>query len=235
MRLLALDSAGSSSSAVIWQDGEIRAREAASGAHHSEQLLVLIERCLATAGCRLTRLHAIACGRGPGAFTGVRLALAVAQGLAYAAGLRIIPVSNLQASAERAGRVAGAPARLLVCQDARMQEVYWAAFERDGDATRLLGAEAVAPPAQVALPPAWTGAGEIWGIGSGFDACAAGLEPLAGRLARRVVLEGDAEDVARIAARLGCSHAVEPEQAVPVYLRDAVAQAPVAAPRCAPE
>ncbi len=230
MRLLALDAAGGSSSVVIWQHGRAIAQAAAGGAHHSEQLVALVERSLAEADLALTQLDAIACGRGPGAFTGVRLALSVAQGLAFACGLRIIAVSNLLAAAERASRLEGAPSRLLVCQDARMQEVYWAAYQVEAGGARLLGAEAVAPPAAVTLPPAWHGAGAVWGVGSGFAAYPGPLGVLAERLSRQVDLEGGAEEIARIAARLGMASAVEPERAAPVYLREQVVQAPPALP-----
>lgn len=227
MRLLALDSAGGSSSAAIWREGEVLAQASVALGHHSEQLLVLVEQCLAEAGVGLAQMDAIACGRGPGAFTGVRLALSVAQGLAYAAGRPVIAVSNLQAAAERATREPGAPSRLLVCHDARMHEVYWAAYERDaGGATRLVGAEAVGSPRSVALPTAWSGAGAAWGVGTGFVAYAAELEPLQACLTRRVPLEGQAGEVARVAARLGLGAAVAAEQAAPVYLRDEVVQAP---------
>lgn len=235
MRLLALDSAGGASSVALWDQGVVRAQVAVAGGHHSEQLLVLVEQCLVDAGLELGQLDAIACGRGPGAFTGVRLALSVAQGLAYAARRRVIPVSNLQAAAERAAREAEAPARLLVCQDARMHEVYWAAFERDADgATRRVGAEAVGPPAAVALPPAWSPASPTWGVGTGFAAYAAEFTSLRPRLAHCLPLEGRADDVARVAARLGLAAAVEPEQAAPVYLRDDVVQVSASAPGAPP-
>lgn len=226
MRLLALDSAGNSSSAAIWADGAVRAQAIVSGGHHGEQLVALVDQCLESAGLELARLDAIACGRGPGAFTGVRLAIAVSQGLAFAAHLPIIPVSNLQATAERARRLAGAPARLLVCQDARMHEVYWAAFDAGPDGVRRVGPESVTGPAAVALPAAWSGPGEIWGAGSGFEAYREAFQPLARCLARCLALEGNAEHVAGIAARLGLGEAVEPERAAPVYLRDNVVASP---------
>jgi tRNA threonylcarbamoyladenosine biosynthesis protein TsaB len=234
VRLLALDSAGSRSSVVVWRDGTLLAQAASSGAHHGEQLLALVEQCLASSGLALAQLDAIACGRGPGAFTGVRLAVATAQGLAYAARCGVIPVSNLQATAERAARLEGAPARLLVCHDARMQEVYWAACEADAAGTRLVGAEAVAAPAAVSLPAGWELGPAPWGVGTAFDPCPAALEPLAARLARRIVLEADAEAIACIAARMGVGAAVDPEQAAPLYLRDDVVRPAAAAPAHVP-
>lgn len=232
MKLLAVDSAGSGSSVAVWRDGALLGHASARGSHHSEQLLALVEQCLAATGLALAACDAIACGRGPGAFTGVRLAVSVAQGLAFATRRPVIPVSNLEAAAERAARQAGAPARLLVCQDARMQEVYWAAYERAAAGLTLLGAEAVTAPAAVQTPNRWAGAGPVWGVGGGFDAYPLPLAALRARLAQCIALEADAEDVARVAERLGPEHAVDPEQAAPLYLRDDVAAPP--SPRAGP-
>ena len=107
-----------------------------------------------------------------------------------------------------------------------MHEVYWAAFEAGPGGVRRVGAESVASPADVALPTAWPGPGEIWGVGSGFEAYREAFEPLARCLARCLALEGDAEHIAGIAARLGLDEAVEPERAAPVYLRDNVVASP---------
>lgn len=226
MKLLALDTAGSASSVAIWRDGAVLTRAGAPGSHHSEHVLALIEAIMDESGVRLTELDAVACGRGPGAFTGVRLAVCLAQGLAYAADLPIIPVSNLEAAAERAWGLEAAPPRLLVCQDARMHEVYCAAYERSGTEVAAVSPEAVGRPESVALPAAWEDAGPIWGVGTGFDAYPALSERFRGRLGRMLSLESRAEDVARVAARLGLGHAVAAEQAAPIYLRDDVAAAP---------
>jgi tRNA threonylcarbamoyladenosine biosynthesis protein TsaB len=226
VKLLALDSAGSSSSVVVWRDGALLGRASERGGHHGEQLLALVEQCLQTAGLALTELDAIACGRGPGAFTGVRLAVSVAQGLAFAAGRPVLAVSNLEAAAEGALRQFAAPARLLVCHDARMHEVYWAAYERGATGLALLGVESVAAPAAVGLPDRWTGTGPVWGVGTGFGAYPGALAALSARLERCIALEADAEDIARVAARLGLQRAVDPELAAPLYLRDDVAAPP---------
>jgi len=226
MKLLALDTAGSASSVAVWRDGEVLARTGAAGSHHSEHVLELIESIMAEAGLRLADLNAVACGRGPGAFTGVRLAVGLAQGLAFAAELPVIPVSNLAAVAGRAHGIEGAPSRLLVCQDARMHEVYWATCERAADGSVLSGPEAVGRPESVALPAAWHTADVAWGIGTGFDAYPELAARLGTRLARWLALESRAEDIARLAARLGMAQAVSPEQAAPVYLRDDVVAVP---------
>jgi tRNA threonylcarbamoyladenosine biosynthesis protein TsaB len=226
LKLLALDSAGSASTVAVWRDGELLTRDGAAGGHHSEHLLSLLDAVLVESGLRLADLDAIAVGRGPGAFTGVRLAIGVAQGLAFAAQLPVIPVSNLEAAAERAAALQDAPARLLVCQDARMHEVYWAAYERSAAGLVPAGAEAVARPQAVTLPVDWEAFAPAWGVGTGFDAYPALLQGVRARLARCLPIESRAEDVARVAVRGGLSHGLSPELLAPLYLRDDVAALP---------
>jgi tRNA threonylcarbamoyladenosine biosynthesis protein TsaB len=226
MRLLALDTAGRSSSVAVWRDGEILTRAGEAGSHHSEHVLALIEAIMSESGLRLADLDAVACGRGPGAFTGVRVAVCMAQGLAFAADLPVIAVSNLEAAAERALGIEGAPSRLVVCQDARMHEVYWAAYQRAAAGITAASAESVGRPKSVTLPAAWSNADVVWGVGTGFEAYPSLAECLGARLARWLPLESRAEDVARVAARLGQAQAVSAEQAAPVYLRDDVVAAP---------
>ncbi len=226
MKLLALDTAGSASSVAVWRDGAVLTRTGAAGGHHSEHMLALVEAVMAESGLRLVDLDAVACGRGPGAFTGVRLAVGLAQGLAFAAGLPVIVVSNLEAVAWRACDIDGVPSRLLVCQDARMHEVYWAAYERAPAGVMARSPEAVGRPESVTLPVAWAQAGVVFGVGTGFDAYPELPARLATRLARWLPLESRAEDIARLAARLGLAQAVSPEEAAPVYLRDDVAALP---------
>lgn len=184
----------------------------------------MVEQLLAQSELTLQRLDAIAFGRGPGSFTGVRLAVAVAQGLGFAAGLPLLPVSDLRALARQALAQDGAPARVLICQDARMTEVYWACFERPGAAATP---EAVSPPAAVGLPQAWLDGGRVCAAGSGFEAYPALLEnpaltlaPVWGELRPRAI------EVAQLAAEDGLASAVPPDQAQPVYLRDEVATLP---------
>ena len=101
MKILALDTAGDWCSAALWQDGEVSGRECRTERGHGGQVLGLIDTVLREAGIALGVLDAIAFGRGPGAFTGLRLAASVTQGLAFAAGLPVIPVSNLRALAQQ--------------------------------------------------------------------------------------------------------------------------------------
>lgn len=156
MRFIALDSSTEWCSAALWRDGEIAAIERRADHRHGELLLPMIERLLAQAELGAHDLDGVAFAAGPGAFTGLRIACGIAQGLAFAHNLPVVGISSLEALAE----CAGAP-RVIACLDARMHEVYCAAFERRGDAWRaVVDAECVAPR-DIGIPPGegWTGAG----------------------------------------------------------------------------
>jgi tRNA threonylcarbamoyladenosine biosynthesis protein TsaB len=226
VKLLALDTATELCSAALWLDGAVRSRESSRTHSHSELILPLIEQLLEEAGVRLAQLDAIAFGRGPGGFTGVRLAAGVAQGLAFAAQLPLLPISDLRALAAQALLLAGDPRCALICQDARMDEVYWGCFELRGEQLHAVSAEAVAAPGTVVLPPAWDGL-LVAGAGSGFDAYSAQLADVAGQLgALYPQLRPRAQEIVLLAAQDGLGCAIPPEQAQPVYLRDDVAQRP---------
>src|SRR4029450_7096418 len=132
-----------------------------AGQMHSERLLPLIDAVLAEAGCTLADLDAIAFGAGPGAFTGVRIACGVAQGVGLGADRPLIAVSTLEALAHAAWRIHGAT-RVFACLDARMREVYVAGYERSADRWETRLAAAVLAPGAIALPDAgpWFGAGD---------------------------------------------------------------------------
>jgi len=225
VKILAIDSATELCSAALWIDGECLSREGARPRGSGELVLGMVAELLEQAGLALARLDMIAFGRGPGAFTGVRLAVAVAQGLGFAAGIPLLPVSDLRALAQRALAQQGAPVRTLICQDARMGEVYWGCFEH-GSGAQAVTPEAVAAPSAVRLPEAWAGQA-VCAAGSGFEAyvtlqalAAGGLTPVWGDLRPRAL------EVAQLAALEGMGQAVPPERAQPVYLRDEVAALP---------
>ncbi len=232
MKLLALDSATERCSVALWLDGACGAREATRDRSHSELLLPMIAALLDETGVTLRELDAIAFGRGPGGFTGVRLAAGIAQGLGFAAELPLLPISDLRALAAQALLLPGAPPRALICQDARMGEVYWGCFERLAETILAVGPEAVGAPGTLVLPPAFRGE-RVCGAGSGFAAHAAVLAPLAaGLTAVSADLRPRAVEIALLAAQGGLANAVPAEEALPVYLRDDVAQVP--APAMAP-
>lgn len=232
MKLLALDTATEWCSVALWQDGEILDREANAERAHGGQVLSLIDAVLAEAGIGLGALDALAFGRGPGAFTGLRLAASVTQGLAFAAGLPVIPVSDLRALAQQLLSRPHQDARVLVCHDARMGEVYWAGFRSLGGRAQPDTPEYVAAPKNMLdAAAAWLGAGLANGAGSGFAAYPE-LSVLRPRLqVVRADIHPRAQEIAWLAAGDGLGLAVPPEQALPVYVRDNVAVVPGTAAR----
>jgi len=225
VRILAIDTATENCSAALLFDAQLLQREQLLERGHAEAILPMVDELLAAAHLRFYALSAIAFGRGPGAFTGVRLAASVTQGLAFGAGVPVVPVSDLQAVAQRALDAHGAVDRVLVCADARMHEVYWGCFERSADGlARPSDAEHVTPPASVRLPGGWEHRGQLAGAGSGF----ATYPELRAGLSLDVVLEGllpRAVEVARLAVpEVAAGRFFPAEQALPVYLRDDVAR-----------
>ena len=233
MKILALDTATENCSAALFINGTLLEREQLLGRGAAEAILPMVHELLAAAAVALRELDAIAFGRGPGGFTGVRLAASVTQGLAFGAGLRVVPVSDLQALAQRVLAAEPATGRVLACLDARMREVYWGAFERSEAGFALAAApECVVAPEQVSLPVAWSTPPAPIGAGSGFDAYPQLKAALAGRLGGvRERLLPRAREIAQLAvAEVAAGRLLAPEGAVPVYLRDNVAQ-----PRAAPK
>ena len=224
MNILALDTATENCSAALWQDGRLSACEELLARGHAERILPMVDELLREAGVELAAVDAIAFGRGPGAFTGVRLAASVTQGLAFGAGLPVVPVSDLAALAQRVLDGEPAAERVLVCNDARMQELYWGCFERQADGLAAAsGAEHVGGMDSIVLPGTWPD--RVHAVGSGFAA----FPPLAATLGTALtrVHEGlwpRAGEIARLAVPLVRSGAVLPAaDALPVYLRDEVA------------
>lgn len=217
MKLLAFDTATEACTVMICSDGTSYER-VEYGQRRAERLLVLVDEVLAEAGLALSRLDAIAFGRGPGSFTGLRISAAVAQGLAFGADLPVVPVSSLAALAQGADA-----SRVLAAVDARMQQVYWAAYERGADGlVELRGAEVVVAPTAVPLP---AGAGWV-GAGSGWDRYAPALQARLGACVQhwQANCYPQARGVAALgAAAFNAGKAVGPEQALPVYIRDNVA------------
>jgi len=197
-------------SVALWRDGELSAVEERAGHRHGELALPMLERLLAAARLGAADLEAVAFGAGPGAFTGLRIACGLAQGLALARGLPVIGIPTLEALAEECGAE-----RVVACLDARMGEVYYSALEKRGARwEEVVGAQCVAPAA-APRPP-----GEGWvGCGNGFAVYGAmGLHPVYPEV------HPTAAAVVRLAApRLAAGEGVDAGEAVPHYLRDKVA------------
>jgi tRNA threonylcarbamoyladenosine biosynthesis protein TsaB len=221
MKVLALDTATENCSAALWVDGIVWQRELEAERGHAELILGMIDELLRESAIRLVDLDAIAFGRGPGSFTGVRLAASVTQGLAFGAGVPVVPISDLQAVAQR-----GAAQHILVCNDARMQEVYWACFELGPEGLMLpAGIERVSKPSDVHLPEDWAAQSSI-GVGRGFAAYTSLRETLADQLTNiDATLLPRAREIALLAvANVRAGRVLPPEEAVPVYIRDDVAR-----------
>ena len=217
MKLLALETATEACSAAVWVDGTVLERYEIAPRRHAALILPMVEAVLAEAELTMHQLDAIAVGRGPGAFTGVRIAIGVAQGLAFAGDLPVVPISTLAALALGAAREMG-QTRIATALDARMGEVYWGTWAVSDDRVALLGEERVCAPVLVTAPP-----DEWFGVGSGWSAYAAALS-------QRLTVSGwlderypHASDIARLAADPARRDSwMTAEQALPVYLRDRV-------------
>jgi tRNA threonylcarbamoyladenosine biosynthesis protein TsaB len=217
MKLLVLDTSTEWCSAALWLDGRVLARRVLAEQRHSSLLLPMVDELLREAGLGLRQLDGIGYGAGPGSFTGLRIACAVTQGLAFGADLPVVGVSTLESIAEQTGAT-----RVLTVLDARMAEVYWAAYRRDDDSWRALSAPQLALPESVALPED----GEWVGAGNGFAALGEVLRPrLAAQLARiDETLMPDAAAMVPLAVRaFERGEGIDAALAAPIYLRDKVA------------
>ncbi len=219
MKLLALETSTETCSAALHADGECRARSEHAPGRHAELLLPMIDALLAEAGFPASRLDAIGFGRGPGSFTGLRVGAGVVQGIAWAAALPVIPISSLAVLAQAAlGQT-----RILSAIDARMGQIYCAGYYRQAQGlVHLEGAERLLYPAQLRAPDEhrW------YGTGSGWKIHGAELAP---RLGRQLLGWDDRDALATALIPLALDSArrgamLSAEQAVPVYLRDQVAQ-----------
>lgn len=223
MRILAIDTATEACSVALWNDGTTFAHFELCPREHTQRILPLVRAALADADVKLTDLDALAFGRGPGSFTGVRIGIGIAQGLALGAELPMIGVSTLATMAQGAWRKTGAT-RVLAAIDARMGEVYWAEYQRDADGVwQGEATEAVLKPEAVSerlqqLDGSWAMVGTGWGAWPELVA----NSPLT--LTDGEMLLPTAEDMLPIARQLFAAQKwVAVEQAEPVYLRNEVA------------
>jgi tRNA threonylcarbamoyladenosine biosynthesis protein TsaB len=221
MKLLGLDTSGDACSAALFLDGAVIQRLELEPRRHGELILGMLHGLLEEAGLSLQALDAIAFGRGPGSFTGVRIAVAVAQGVAFGAGLPTVPVSTLAALAQGVYRRSG-HRRILAALDARMGEVYWGGYELGPEEIVVAtGAELVCVPDQVPVPEG----GGWWGAGPGWSAHGVNLGSRIGTALDGMAPDAicEAQDIVRLAAVMAeKGELVSPESAQPVYLRDRV-------------
>ncbi len=221
MKILALDTATEACSVALGIGDRVIERYVEIERGHAEQILPMIDAVLAEGGLTLRQLDALAFGRGPGGFTGVRLAASVAQGLAFGAELGVVPVSDLAAVAQRALQLDPEARRVLVVNDARMREVYWAEFDAG---IELLGDERVDSPANVVISDQvgtnWVAAGRglvAWpDLARRCRAAGATLQP--------DLLPRAAEILALARPRVAARQLLDPTDALPVYVRERVAE-----------
>ena len=220
MRVLALDAATEACSAALLADGVLISRSNESGKSNAVKILRMAEELMAEAQVSLSMLDGIAASIGPGAFTGVRISVAVAQGLAFGADLKVVPVTTLEALALQV--LEGPGSRALACLDARMGEVYWGCFDWDAACGVVQsGALRVGPPSSVALDLG----GQYVGVGRGFSAYPVlGMLPGVTTDAARSTALPNAREIARLGARrLAAGGALDAADLKPLYLRDKVA------------
>jgi tRNA threonylcarbamoyladenosine biosynthesis protein TsaB len=216
VRLLALDSSTDTLSVACGDGATFAVREERAGPAHAERVLPRVREVLAECGYALGALDAIAFGAGPGAFTGVRIACGIAQGLGLGSGVPLVPVGTLDALAQEAWRAHGA-VEVAACLDARMREVYAATFVRDGDEWRAVRPPTVGAPDDVVATARAFGAGDAFAL----------YPQLAARLAlarHDATLKPTARAIGELAApRVRRGETVAARDAEPVYVRHRVA------------
>jgi tRNA threonylcarbamoyladenosine biosynthesis protein TsaB len=221
MKILAIDTATERCSVALDIDGTLVDRSTDTPRGHADLILPMVQSLLNDAGLALAQLDGIAYGRGPGSFTGVRIAVGVVQGLAFGAGLPTAGISNLAAVAQQVA-VLGYQVgdRLLVCMDARMGEVYWGVFQCGPDGlVDAVTEEAVAPPERVVETLRSQTVSVV--AGTGFQA----YPPLAAIAASRAfpTLLPRARDIAVLGGReFASGRGQKAVDAQPVYLRNQV-------------
>lgn len=221
--ILALDTSTDACSVALNADGVITSLFEVAAKSHTQRLLPMVDELLQAKGCDLADLDAIAFGRGPGSFTGLRICAGIVQGLAFGANLPVIPVSTLEAMA--VGFYRANPALQLpvgVALDARMDEVYWGLFAREGTLVKPLGDE------EVISPDVLAGRADIAqlgfaAVGPGWHYPAMQALKANGKIDGGLDVHPHAENMALIAARLfAAGHTLSALEAQPVYLRDSV-------------
>jgi tRNA threonylcarbamoyladenosine biosynthesis protein TsaB len=220
LKLLAIETATDSCSVALWDNGQVRELFEAAERRQTERVLPMVESLLAEAGWRLADLDAIGFGHGPGAFTGVRVAVSVAQGLGFAANLPLVGISTLAATAHTAALQYG-DGEWLIGFDARMNELYMGGYRcRQGVLESLLPDCLAAP---TALPLLADGQWRGGGSGALHLSALRSAWPTLGEW-HEALLPHAASVAALAVQQYAAGAAVAAEQARPVYLRDRVIQ-----------
>ncbi len=217
LKILAFDTSTEYCSVALFLDGAIKSQEVLAGQRHSELVLPMVRHGLAEAGLALTQLDGIAFGAGPGSFTGLRIACGIAQGLAFGADLPVSGICTLEALAQEAGG-----GRVIAALDARMSQIYHAAYEEGPDGWRSVTGPALCSPQDAPVVP-----DDNWiGCGSGFDTYDQVLRARYGQRIKHSLsgLRPHARSIVRLAApRFAKGEGIDPAGAMPLYIRDKVA------------
>jgi len=219
MNLLAIETATECCSVALVAGARVFERSELAPRRHAELLLPMCDAVLADAGLARRDLDALAVGRGPGAFTGVRLAVSAAQGIALALGIPVVPVSSLAALAMQAPDDG---ADVLAVIDARMGEVYAGLFRRNGECVEAIGEETVGRADALRLPS--SGALDV--IGTGWSSYREAIESVLALPPRWAdgARYPEAVDIARLAMPIAAAGGgIAADRVQPVYLRDKVA------------
>jgi tRNA threonylcarbamoyladenosine biosynthesis protein TsaB len=219
LKLLAIDTATEACSAALLDGDEIRQKYSLAPRRHADLILGMVDELLVESGMALNQLDALAFGRGPGSFTGIRIAAGVIQGIAFGADLPVIPVSTLAALAQG---TEPSDTRILAAIDARMGEIYWAVFERDTDnLVEPVTRENVSRPQDVSIECE----GPVSGTGTGWDSYHDILSEILGErlTGYKPGQYPQSRDILLLAKRdFENGLLVKAEDALPVYLRNKV-------------
>lgn len=217
--ILALDTSTDACSVALNQNGEVTSLFEIAAQSHTQRLLPMVDEILSSANLKLSQLDAIAFGRGPGSFTGLRICAGIVQGLAFGANIPVVPISTLQAMALQYFRHHESfDGVVLPSLDARMNEVYWGLYKRHPETLcALVNEEQVSPPADVV---AQVGQQLVIGVGSGWN-----YSELAAINTVKVdaSIQPRAEEIVLLAAvEFNKGNRLSALEAQPVYLRDTV-------------
>lgn len=226
MKILALDTSTEYLSLALMIDDWAITRDVHAGQSHSQRVLPLLREMLNEAGLEVEEMDGIAFGAGPGSFTGLRIGCGIAQGLGFAAEVPVVGVSTLNALAE--GVVMRAPdaLRVVACLDARMGEVYHAAYEKNDDVWQEVSGPGLYRPENV---PQLQGEGWV-GVGTGWAVYRDQLQSVYGRQLKGVLLQANVYDhpnalaIAHLARPILSAGLGKPAaDAMPIYIRNKVA------------
>ncbi|WP_064602649.1 tRNA (adenosine(37)-N6)-threonylcarbamoyltransferase complex dimerization subunit type 1 TsaB [Photobacterium sp. J15] len=222
-KILAVDTATENCSVALLVGDEVISRCEYAPREHTTKILPMVDTVLAEGGLKLKQLDALAFGRGPGSFTGVRIGIGIAQGLAFGADLPMLGVSTLAAMAQGTYRTHQAE-QVLTAIDARMGEVYWGQYQRKADGDwQVIGGEQVIQPESLVSQFEATDSGLWLTAGTGWESYAEPLAQLKVKMEKGTVLYPDSQDMVHLAKyAFARGEMVEAEQASPVYLRDTV-------------